>query len=251
MEAVKQTGVPYFIRAEAIVAGIDQSKVKEIPTNPKDGSFHCIRIIPGRMHSTPRLATTRPGKPRAPAEAGSCGIWRHSRPKGSPMFREQIPTSSRWKPGSPPSCLPTWTRTIAFPCPSPASGRYRLPSGTRVLGTIWEALWGGDEKLDPWVGRSWPEPSDPEADRSIRGGLPFFSLGLVRLVQCAKDKTPTCRPSERLRKSDRMIVETWLADVEADLRARRRPFPLVSKPSNRSPHKRQIGLRGKIKRMPE
>ena len=56
LEAVKQTGVPCFIRAEAIAAGIDQSKVKEIPTDPKDGSFHCIRIIRGTYTLPPDMA---------------------------------------------------------------------------------------------------------------------------------------------------------------------------------------------------
>jgi len=102
-----------------------------------------------------------------------------------------------------------------FPLPVP-DREVSLAERYAAVGAVYDALWRGDERIDPWAGLPWPKRSDPQADQSAREGIVFYKLGLVHLIHCAVDEEPA-RPSDQLGERDRAAVESWLADVEADL----------------------------------
>lgn len=110
----------------------------------------------------------------------------------------------------------------SLPLPVPDNREVSLAERFAVLAAVWDVLWKGDEKIDPWANRPWPDQSDLAADQSVRAGIVFYRLGLVRLVKCAMGDEPPASPSHTLGDDDRAAVETWLAEVEADLASGKR-----------------------------
>jgi len=98
----------------------------------------------------------------------------------------------------------------SLPLPVLENREVSLAERYAVLAAVWDARWEGDEKIN-----SWPGPYDQmEREEYKREGLPGSAYELlVFLVRPTKGDAPTVR----LRKKDRAIVQTWIADVEADL----------------------------------
>ena len=105
----------------------------------------------------------------------------------------------------------------SLPLPIPENRAVSLAERYAVLAVVWDVHWDGDEKLDPW--REWQHcrpglMSAEEYARYKKEGMPGIPYAmLVSLVGHTTGNAPTGRLSEK----DAVIVQTWLADVEADL----------------------------------
>jgi hypothetical protein len=102
----------------------------------------------------------------------------------------------------------------SLPLPVPEKRKISLAERYAVLAAVWDARWNGDEKIDPWRKSRLHAMNNEEYEEFKREGMPGVSYGLLvsRL-----GRTKGLAPSVRLRKKDRVIVQTWIAGVEADL----------------------------------
>ena len=82
------------------------------------------------------------------------------------------------------------------PLPVPAKREVSLAERYAVLAAVWDALWKGDKKINLWAD-----------DDFCREGMCYWSL-----VHADTPGLCTAELSDR----DAVIVQTWLADVEAD-----------------------------------
>jgi hypothetical protein len=99
------------------------------------------------------------------------------------------------------------------PLPVPENREVLLAERYAVLAAVWDAHWTGDEKIDPWWGWRQSRPglmNEEEYKEYKREAMPGIAYALlVSLVGPTNDDAPTVRLSEK----DRVIVQTWLADV--------------------------------------
>jgi hypothetical protein len=129
-------------------------------------------------------------------------------------------------PRKPPDVLQAWLPAelspdldpdASLPLPVPENRAVSLAERYAVLAAVWDGHWDGDEKLDPWRGWQHCRPglmSEEEYARYKQEGMPGIAYAmLVNLIGLTKGDAPTVRLSER----DRAIVDTWIADVTADL----------------------------------
>jgi hypothetical protein len=105
------------------------------------------------------------------------------------------------------------------PLPVPENREVSLAERYAVLAAVWDARWTGDEKIDPW--RRWRQSRpcvmrEEEYKKYKREGMPGIAYALlVSLVELTSGDAPTDRLSEK----DAVIVQTWIANVAADLEA--------------------------------
>jgi hypothetical protein len=149
-----------------------------LPPNPMDGSFSWSAFIPDRSAPDQR---------------------------------------SPWIAWLPAELSPDLDPDDSPPLPVPEDREVSLAERYAVLAAVWDARWMGDEKIDPW--RRWRQSrpgvmGEEKYKEYKREGMPGIAYALlVSLVGLTTGDAPTGRLSEK----DAVIVQTWLADVDADL----------------------------------
>lgn len=87
-----------------------------------------------------------------------------------------------------------------LPLPVPANREVSLAERYAVLAAVWDALWKGDEQINPWV----DDEFCPEGN---------YYRFLVHRVKADDTEFSPAGLSDQ----DEAVVQTWIADVEADL----------------------------------
>lgn len=117
-----------------------------------------------------------------------------------------------WQARLPAELSPDLDPDDSLPVPIP-DRVVSLAERYAALAAVWDVYWKGDEKIGPWHIRD-QKPALMEREefkRSLQGSGPYYLW-----LTCEIEHTKGDAPTNRLDETDRAIVETWLADVEAD-----------------------------------